>query len=330
MTIGRVSVAMCTFNGAPYLDAQLESLARQRLAPDELVVCDDASTDRTVELLDAFAPDAPFPVRIYRNDQNLGSVRNFEQAMTRCRGELIALCDQDDVWHPDKLFESTGLLESHPSIGLACTDAEIVDSDLRPLGVRMSKRLGFGQADQSRVAAGEALEVLVRTNFVTGTATTFRAGFLPDILPIPDGWVHDGWIALVVALSSRLAFIDRPLLCYRQHGENQIGAPSRPGLPNLIAAGSQGGTGDAAEVTRWQAAVDRAAPLLGSRTGGARKLQLLRDKQRHVQARATLPGSRPARIPVVMREVLTGRYGRFSAGPASALKDLVKAAHPGP
>ncbi|MBC7931137.1 MAG: glycosyltransferase, partial [Rubrivivax sp.] len=96
----RLSIAMCTYDGGRYLAEQLASIAAQTRAPDELVVCDDRSRDETTSIVRRFAETAPFPVRLYVNEQNLGSTRNFEKAIGLCEGELIALSDQDDVWLP--------------------------------------------------------------------------------------------------------------------------------------------------------------------------------------------------------------------------------------
>ena len=92
------SVAMCTYNGARFLGAQLASVAAQARAPDELVVCDDRSTDETARVVEEFAAAAPFRVRLHVNERNLGTTRNFERAVSLCEGDLIALSDQDDVW----------------------------------------------------------------------------------------------------------------------------------------------------------------------------------------------------------------------------------------
>ena len=91
---------MCTFNGAEFLPAQLESILAQTRPPDEIVVCDDASTDETTGILRSFAADS---VKLKFNQQNVGSVKNFEQAISLCTGDVIALSDQDDVWREDKL-----------------------------------------------------------------------------------------------------------------------------------------------------------------------------------------------------------------------------------
>jgi len=103
MQLRRLSVAMCTCNGAPYLRAQLRSLAAQSRVPDEVVVCDDVSSDATCDIIADFATRAPFPVRLHVNARRLGWTKNFEQAVALCDGELIALSDQDDVWYPYKI-----------------------------------------------------------------------------------------------------------------------------------------------------------------------------------------------------------------------------------
>ena len=95
-----ISVALCTYNGERFLEEQLASLEAQERRPDELVVCDDRSTDNTVSLLESFARTASFPVRIHINPINLGSTVNFDRAMRLCAGSLIAFCDQDDIWSP--------------------------------------------------------------------------------------------------------------------------------------------------------------------------------------------------------------------------------------
>jgi glycosyltransferase involved in cell wall biosynthesis len=313
---------MCTYNGSAFLDAQLESIATQRLAPEELVVCDDGSTDGTLGILDAFSKAAPFAVRIHANEHRLGYVKNFEKAISLCTAEVVALADQDDVWDPDKLRASAQVLDDQPEVGLVCTDAEIVDRDLNPLGVRMAGSLGFGSADQALVAGGKALHVLVRTNFVTGATMAFRTSFVPDIVPIPESWVHDGWIALVIALRSQVAFIDRPLVQYRQHDANLVGAPKRYGLGDLLSGAMPGpSSGLRQEAEKWRVARERAASIDQAAGGDLRRLLA---KEQHMWARARLPEPRLARVPRVVREFVVGNYHRYSAGSGSAVKDLLR------
>jgi len=98
-----VSVAMATYNGSRYIREQLASLASQSCVPTELVITDDSSDDGTLELASDFARDAPFPMRLYRNPKRLGYRANFMRAASLCRSDLIAFCDQDDVWYRHKI-----------------------------------------------------------------------------------------------------------------------------------------------------------------------------------------------------------------------------------
>src|SRR5271167_1343074 len=86
-----LSVALCTYNGAGFVEEQLASIAQQRHPPDELVVADDCSTDRTLDILQDFAAKAPFPVTIFCNSNRLGSTKNFDAVIQRCQGDVIAL-----------------------------------------------------------------------------------------------------------------------------------------------------------------------------------------------------------------------------------------------
>src|SRR5947208_26587 len=94
----RISIAMCTYNGAAHVEEQLRSFSGQTRLPDEVVVCDDRSSDDTMLLLEPFSRTAPYPLRIHRNDENLRSTKNFERAVSLCSGDILALSDQDDVW----------------------------------------------------------------------------------------------------------------------------------------------------------------------------------------------------------------------------------------
>src|SRR5215211_1230053 len=139
----KISIAMCTYNGAGFLTAQLESITAQSRRPDEIVICDDGSTDQTKTLLENFAQASPVPVSLKFNQQNLGSIKNFEQAIRLCSGDIIVLSDQDDVWKKDKLEKIEQAFHSNPTAGLVFSDAEIVDEDLEPLHRRMWDEIGF-------------------------------------------------------------------------------------------------------------------------------------------------------------------------------------------
>jgi glycosyltransferase involved in cell wall biosynthesis len=151
----RISVALCTYNGARFLPAQLESILAQTRLPDEVHVFDDCSTDNSVELLVRFAPQAAFPVHIHRNAERKGSILNFEQAIRACSGTLIALSDQDDIWHPERLQRSEEALQQHPGTGAVFTDGLLIDEAGEPTGMRLWERFIFTPEDQRRLRAGD-------------------------------------------------------------------------------------------------------------------------------------------------------------------------------
>lgn len=129
-----ISIAMATYNGERFIAEQLESLAAQTYRPHELVVCDDGSADGTTAIVEAFAARAPFPVRIFRNERNLGYACNFLKAASLCEGDWIAFCDQDDVWASQKLERVAEAIRRRPEVLLVAHPAYITDNEGRPTG----------------------------------------------------------------------------------------------------------------------------------------------------------------------------------------------------
>jgi glycosyltransferase involved in cell wall biosynthesis len=221
----RISVAMCTFNGERYLQEQLESIALQTRLPCELIVCDDRSTDDTVAILKRFQSEAPFPVKVIQNSLRLGSTRNFDQAIGLARGSLIALCDQDDRWAPTKLERLSAMLADDPFLGGVFSDASLIDGDGRDTGLQLFARHKFTAAKQ-REFVGSPTTTLLKHDVVTGATLMFRSTIRRYCSPIPASWVHDGWLAWMIALHSRLGLVAEPLIDYRIHPAQQLGVSS--------------------------------------------------------------------------------------------------------
>src|SRR5437899_4187103 len=148
MMTAMISVALCTYNGDRFLAEQLSSILNQERLPDELVLCDDRSMDATLAMARRFAEAAPFPMRIEANASNLGSTRNFAQAIELCRGDIVVLADQDDVWFPHKLAVLERALLDDPGAGFAFSDAEMVDEHLQPIGYKLWDALRFSQPER--------------------------------------------------------------------------------------------------------------------------------------------------------------------------------------
>jgi glycosyltransferase involved in cell wall biosynthesis len=203
-----VSIALCTYNGAKYLREQLDSLLAQTHTNLEIVAVDDCSTDATWSILKEYE-QRDSRVRPVANPCNLGFRRNFERAISLCRGEFVAPCDQDDVWLPEKISSLLRAIGAHP---LAYCDSALIDEQGFPLGVSMSDIVAMISTDDPAVfAAG---------NCVSGHAMLFRRELIARALPVPDCFFHDWWLAAVAASCGGIVYCPTALVRYRYHGSN--------------------------------------------------------------------------------------------------------------
>ena len=325
MALG-VSVALCTRNGARYLPAQVQSVCTQEPPPREIVLSDDGSSDNSVGVVRQAMADcgvaSSVALTVFENKPALGVTRNFEQAIRACRHELIALSDQDDVWHPGRLARMAACFEERPDLLLLHTDARLVDGDLKPLGDTLFHALEVQPEELEAIAQGRAFEVFLRRNLVTGATAVFRRRLLAAALPFSDEWVHDEWLAALAAATGRVDVLPEALIDYRQHGSNQIGA-KRPTLADKLAKAMQ--ARGSKHMQRWrraQALLDRLLALQGQVPEAIVDAQ--RGKVAHQRFRAELPASRVARLLPVLREAASGRYERFGRGKQAIAQDLLE------
>jgi glycosyltransferase involved in cell wall biosynthesis len=203
----KISIAMTSYNGSQYLQHQLSSFVKQDRLPDELIVCDDGSTDNTIEILEKFSLVSPFEVKIFSNEQNLGYTKNFEQAISQCKGDLIFLSDQDDEWFENKISSVLNFFEQNADLSLLIHDAKLVDEDLKYHGAnKLSQAIsGFGSDDV----------------YTTGALTVIKRDLIDFILPFPNTVkFHDGWIHSVGKILNKRAVVDLPLGLIRRHSNN--------------------------------------------------------------------------------------------------------------
>jgi glycosyltransferase involved in cell wall biosynthesis len=320
-----ISVALCTFNGEKFIVEQLESILRQTLRPRELVISDDGSTDRTLEvvrrvLTPELLAETGISLKLLQRKEPLGVTRNFEAALTACSGEFVSLCDQDDVWRPDRL-ERLRAEFSSDDVLLVHSDARMVDSAGRPLGHSLFSALGAGRRELAREQGPTAFEVLVRRNLVTGATAMVRRQLLVAARPFPASWVHDHWLAVVASLAGRIVVDQGLLIDYRQHGANQIGATKLNGSValDLLAQSRR---------RRHEERVERISELnhrliAGELSATAAQRAFVAGKLRHELIRRGMPRGRIARWPSVARELVTGRYHRFSRGVIDVVRDAL-------
>jgi len=216
-----ISVALATYNGALYLAEQLASLAAQTRLPDELIVSDDASTDATIDCLERFAATAPFPVRIYRNEERLGFRANFMKAMALCRSELIALCDQDDIWDPQKLAVAAAAFDTPDTI-LFFHNAWLVDEHRRRLGPADIYRL----PPVTPPLTIDAMENPFGFSIMFDRSLLQFADLWPrsvDTMEPDQRMAHDQWLFFLASVFGTIRYSDQYLTEYRQHAANACG-----------------------------------------------------------------------------------------------------------
>lgn len=332
-----VSVVLCTHNGAAFIADQLASILAQRPAPIEIVLGDDDSRDDTVAIVERMVAEArtadpavTTELTVLRHSPPLGVTANFADALAHARGDLIALSDQDDIWMPDKLAIIVDRFAHDPRLRLVHTDARLVDRDGTPLGGTLLDALGITTQEKVDLVAGDAQAALLRRNLVTGATLVLRRELLEHALPIPGEWVHDEWLAAVAAGMSEqpgaVRLVPRPLIDYRQHDTNQIGA-RRPTLSDRWAKLTEPRDERQPRLaTRTRQLADR----LRERGAPAARLARAEAKHAHEAARAGYPAARLLRIPAIFSGALRGRYGRYSRGGIDIVRDLVQPASGGP
>ncbi|MGO9452554.1 MAG: glycosyltransferase [Candidatus Binataceae bacterium] len=319
---------MAVRNGSRYLRKQLDSIAGQSRLPDELVVGDNCSTDDTVRILERFSSSVPFPVRMKVNEKNLGIGKNFEHTISRCSGDIICLADSDDVWYVDKLRRIEEVFSRVPQVGIVFSDADLVGADLEITGyklwrsARRHSSLSFEVLPKGRVALSRLFRW--RPAWV-GHTMAFSSRLRPLITPMPDErylWKgnHDTWIAMLGVCLADAACIFDPLVAHRRHqGQATDGHGKLPLVPRLQRARKQLAWSVPPEFGRLVCA--RLASLVDPQESRDCILQI-EQWVRHMSIRVDLPPQRISRLPCITRELLSGRYHRFSNGVFSAVRDL--------
>ena len=186
-----ISVALTTCNGEAYLVEQLESIMKQTYSPYEVVICDDASADRTIEIIESYV--TKLPIRLYRNKVRVGVVNNFRQAISKCTGGWVACCDQDDVWLPDKLLLSAKAMAridgQYPAA--VYTDLTLTNASLEVIETSYWRMRNINPEK-------ETFYSILFGNIITGCTLLINRAMVFEIEKMPDNAImHDFWIACI-------------------------------------------------------------------------------------------------------------------------------------
>ncbi|WP_250628514.1 glycosyltransferase family 2 protein [Pinirhizobacter soli] len=320
------SITVCTYNGAAHIAEQLDSLLAQSCLPEQIVIADDASTDGTATLVENFVPRAQalgIAVEFIRHPVNVGFVANFSHALGHASGEVVFLCDQDDVWHLDKLATMLAAFGKRPELTLLHADARLVDDNLVDLGASLFQALRLTRGELDLVHAGRAFDVLIRRSAATGATLALRRELIDVALPVPEGWIHDEWLAMIASIVGVVDVLERPVIDYRQHGGNQIGARPRTLADRWNDLVRPRGAMFMKEVARMQA-LERWLVQREDATGAR---SMVTRRIAHFQARLAMDLRRHVgRLPAIAQQWREGNYALFSNGRRSILRDLMRRA----
>ncbi|MEK4716765.1 glycosyltransferase family 2 protein [Priestia sp. FSL W8-0524] len=318
----QVSIAMCTYNGEQFIKEQLDSILHQTRIPNELIVCDDGSTDNTLKVLEEFQEIAPFKVEVVSNRHQLGSTKNFEKAMLRCTGDIIFLCDQDDVWDENKIEVIESQFINNPSAYMVFTDANMVDENLNSLGYSLWESIKFSSGKQEEYRE-KSLDILIKSNVVTGATMAFKQSYLQSIVPISEFWIHDSWIAFLLSIEKdkKVIPLNEKLISYRQHNNNQIGATKK----NIISVVKQLKEFKASIVCHDQYLQFKSIQHFLLKDGNRideNTEAILNEKINHLKVRKELSNNILFRVSKISKEFNSRGYSKFSNGVSSAIKDI--------
>ncbi len=307
------SIALCTYNGGPFLRAQLDSFLAQTTPAQEIVVVDDQSTDDTEQILLEYKNR--LPLKIHKNPVQLGFVKNFERALSLCQNEIIFLSDQDDIWHANKIETLLQTFQQNPDIQLVFSNSRLVDEAGKDLGKSSWEAIHFTEKERASFRQGEGQKVLLKKAVVAGNTIALKRNFLQKALPIPNFWIHDEWLMALAVCNGSVSMMEEELISYRQHHKQSIGAVGT-GLQQRLKKRIQRANrfrweSFSQEHQKWQSLqlrVENSSALL------AEKISFQREKAGYAQLRLL-------RTWPILKNLALGKYHRFSAGFSTALRD---------
>lgn len=227
-----ISVALCTYNGEQYIREQLESILTQTVKVNEIVVCDDGSTDNTLQIIKRLAGTTDTAIHIHRNETNLGPAKNFQKAINLCTGDIIFLSDQDDVWMPEKVATITHYFKQNPHISVVFTDGNLM-ADNTLIG-SLWQCFGITSKSIKAIDDGFGIELFACESRATGATMAVRNTFEP-IHTLnhyqPSHFLHDEILSMLALYHNQLGYCPKKLINYRIHPNQECGLGERLNNP---------------------------------------------------------------------------------------------------
>ena len=206
------SICMTSYNGSKYIKEQIDSILSQIDNEDEIIICDDSSTDNTVEVINNIVDGR---IKLFINKNNIGVLNNYANCLSKASNELIFLSDQDDIWNCDKVAKIKDKFNENPDVTLVLTNAMIIDGENN---IIQTSFLNLNNGKSNGVI--RALENIVKNKYLGG-AIAFKRSELRYILPFVDRLpMHDMWIGILNDIYGKTYYIDEALIQYRRHDSN--------------------------------------------------------------------------------------------------------------
>jgi glycosyltransferase involved in cell wall biosynthesis len=326
----RVSVALCTYNGAAFIERQLETILKQSRPPDEVVVSDDGSTDHTVAIVKRMADRFPSKLRLERTAGRLGYAKNFEFTIQQATGDIIFLSDQDDVWLEHKIERMLIPFAASERVAVVYCDAHLAGRQLEPRG-----RSVFGARASMHLATRRSARELVKgvDIGVLGSMMAIRASLKRRVMPIEEVWGHDHWIVFIAHAIAEVRAVNEPLMYYRRHPGNTgfdsklDGSQWKDWVSGILTTGLEPYS---RETRRWRVMVQKLRSLRASDicfTDIGRLDEFIRESESRLEfarVRESLKRERsPRRLRPTLRLLLSGSYHYYAHGLRSFCKDLL-------
>lgn len=223
-----VSVVMATYNSRHYIEKQLETIINQTYSVDEVIICDDCSTDNTVEWIEKYIQSHRLKGwKIYRNPKNLGFIENFSRAMSLANGDIVILCDHDDEWLPDKVKLIKDTFKTNINILALNTSFIQIDENGVVIPTKNKMRRANNNLIRRKITYGSLNKMSFRDiavyNISPGCTMAVRKRLVDEYLRYDNHLPHDWKLNILASIHNGLYYLDVPTTKYRIYSSNTIG-----------------------------------------------------------------------------------------------------------
>lgn len=306
----KASVVMATYNGEKYIGEQLKSIVDQSRPVDEIIICDDGSTDKTVDIATAILTESGIEHKIIVNRPNLGVTKNFEKAISLATGDVVFFSDQDDVWLKDKVRNHLKAYENE-SVKLVFSDAILFNENGDEKETAFER---FGLKKRLKLFKKNQLHCIMKGWCVTGATMSARRSFAIGCMPFSEIMLHDQWLSAAAASVNGICVLTEPQIRYRQH-DGQVAGAAKIG-----AISAYKNTADIKRELEIYYALADGIPTCREEALGRVNWIIERDK--------ICSKNVAARFFTWLKFYITGGYGKYSCKPfCSYMKDVVRASY---